>query len=78
MSFPKALTVSMQSFLFERCRELIDSVVELSGQAAINVDDRDEVLLKLDGITDIVARTREAYVSALSHRNPLSEGGEQP
>ena len=31
-----------------------------------------------EAICDIVARTREAYVSALSHRNPLSEGGEQP
>jgi len=62
---PVPVELDRSALLLDACRYLTGQIVDLSEQAAMNPDDRDEVLLKLDGLAETIRETREQYVAAL-------------
>lgn len=62
---PKPTETDRCELLLAACRYLDVQVLDLSEQAALNVDDRAEVLQKLEGLAETIRETRATYEAAL-------------
>ena len=58
---PKPAQQDRAILLLDACRYITGQLMDLSEQIAINPDDHNEVLLKLDGLAETIRETRRKY-----------------